>query len=126
MEWLIYRSRQILPCISSIQEHAFSTGWTVPNPKALWVLYPRHPCCPSSIILTRMVTELKQAKTTQQSMTTYYNAHVHPLVEIGVGFNVVIQNTHTKLWDIYGIITDISPNRRYCVKTSSGCVLVRN
>ena len=68
----------------------------------------------------------QQAKTTQESTTTYYNAHAHPLTEIGVGSNVAIQHPRTKLWDIYGIVTAISPNRRYYIKTSSGHVLVRN
>ena len=68
----------------------------------------------------------QQAKTTQESTTTYYNAHAHPLTEIGVGSNVAIQHPRTKLWDIYGIVTAISPNRRYYIKTSSGRVLVRN
>ena len=32
----------------------------------------------------------QQAKTTQESITTYYNAHAHPLTEIGIGSNVAI------------------------------------
>jgi len=39
---------------------------------------------------------------------------------------VAIHNPRTKLWDIYGVITAISPNRKYYIKTSSGRVLVRN
>ena len=68
----------------------------------------------------------QQAQVTQQSTTDYYNAHAHPLADIDIGSNVAIQNPHTKLWDIYGIVTDISPNRRYYVKTLSGRVLVQN
>ena len=68
----------------------------------------------------------QQAETIQRSAATYYNAHAQPLTEIEIGTNVAIQNPRTKLWDIYGIITAISPNRRYYVKTSSGRVLVRN
>ena len=67
-----------------------------------------------------------QAQVTQQSTTDYYNTHAHPLADIDIGSNVAIQNPHTKLWDIYSIVTDISPNRRYYVKTPSGRVLVRN
>ena len=55
-----------------------------------------------------------------------YNQHARELPEIGVGSNVAIQNTVTKLWDIYGIVTAIAPHRRYLVKTASGRVLVRN
>ena len=33
----------------------------------------------------------QQAKTTQESITTYYNTHAHPLTEIGIGSNVTIQ-----------------------------------
>ena len=55
-----------------------------------------------------------------------YNQHARGLPEIGVGSNVAIQNTVTKLGDIYGIITAIGPHRRYFVKTASGRVLVRN
>ena len=62
----------------------------------------------------------------QQSSTTYYNLHAHPLTEIEIGSNVAVQNPRTKLWDIYGIITAISPNRKYYIKTSSSRVLVRN
>ena len=49
-----------------------------------------------------------------------------PLPEIGIGSKVAIQNTATRLWDIYGIVTAIGPHRRYFVKTASGRVLVRN
>jgi len=68
----------------------------------------------------------KQSKNTQESTTTYYNAHAHHLTELDIGSNVAIQHPHTKLWDTYSIITHISPNRRYYIKTSSGRVLVRN
>lgn len=68
----------------------------------------------------------QQTKATQESTTAYYNTHAHPLTEITIGSNVAIHNPRTKLWDIYGIIIDVSPNRRYYIKTSSGRVLVRN
>ena len=68
----------------------------------------------------------EQAKQTLQSSETFYNTHAHPLPDIHIGSNVAIQNSKSKLWDIYGIVTDISPHRKYYVKTSSGRVLVRN
>ena len=68
----------------------------------------------------------KQVEATQQFSAKYYNQHAHPLTEIGIGSNVAIQNPRTKLWDTYGIITAISPNRKYYIKTSSGRVFVRN
>jgi len=57
----------------------------------------------------------QQAETTQQSSATHYN-----LFTFGIQSNVNIQNTRTKLWDIYGVITAISPKQRYCIKTSTG------
>ena len=68
----------------------------------------------------------RQTNATQESITTYYNTHAYPLTEIEIGSNVAIQNPHTKLWDIYGTIIDVTPNRRYYIKTSSGRVLVHN
>ena len=48
----------------------------------------------------------QQAKTTKESITTYYNAHAHPLIEIWIGSNVAIQHPCTKLWtQLYGIVT---------------------
>ena len=55
-----------------------------------------------------------------------YNCHARNLPEIRVGSNVPIQDGDTKCWDIYGKVTHISPHRGYYIKTSSGCVLVRN
>ena len=37
-----------------------------------------------------------------------------------------VQNPVTKMWDIYGIVTDINPHRRYFIRTQSGSILVRN
>ncbi len=68
----------------------------------------------------------QQAQQTLKSSEEYYNQHAHPLQEIQIGSNVAIHNNRTKLWDIYGIVTYISPHRRYHVKTLSGRVLVRN
>ena len=68
----------------------------------------------------------EQAKQTSQSSEAVYNTHTHPLPDIHIGSNVAIQNPQSKLWDIYSIVTDIGPHRRYYVKTGSGRVLVRN
>ncbi len=56
----------------------------------------------------------------------YYDQHAHKLPDLNVGSHVAIQNTSSKLWDIYGIITAIAPHRRYFVRTQSGNILVRN
>ena len=56
----------------------------------------------------------------------YYDLHAHPLSDIQIGSNVAIQNSTTKRWDIYGIVTHIGPYRQYHVKTSSGRILIRN
>ena len=57
---------------------------------------------------------------------SHYNCHAHTLPDIHVGSNVAVQDASTKRWDIYGVVTDIGPHRRYFVKTGSGRVLVRN
>lgn len=48
------------------------------------------------------------------------------LPEIQVGTNVVVQDTRSGLWDAYGVVTAISPQRQYHIKTQQGSVLVRN
>ena len=39
---------------------------------------------------------------------------------------MAIQNSQTKAWDIYGVVTEVSPEWRYYVKTQGGRVLVCN
>ena len=56
----------------------------------------------------------------------YYNRHVQNLQDIKVGSTVALQNPRTKLWDIYGTVVNVSPHRRYSVKTRAGRVLIRN
>ena len=68
----------------------------------------------------------KQALTTENKVEQYYNQHSHTLPDINIGSHVAIQHKDTKRWEIYGIVTDIGPNRRYYVKTQGGWVLVRN
>ena len=68
----------------------------------------------------------QQAQQTLQSSEDYYNQHAHNLQDIQIDSNIAIHNNRTKLWDIYGVVTYISPHRRYYVKTLSGRVLVRN
>ena len=46
--------------------------------------------------------------------------------KLKVGSHMVIQNTQTKGWDIYGIVTVISPEQRYYIKARGGRVLVCN
>ncbi len=62
----------------------------------------------------------------KEKVESYYNRHARHLPEIYVGSKVAIQNSITKLWDIYGVVTDIGPHRRYYIKTTSGRVLVHN
>ena len=101
VEWSLFGSEQILSCPPSIQKHPFSKWWTIP----IWASYPRYPSCPSLLIFIRVVTQEieKQAKSTQESNTTYYNAHAHHFTEIGIGSNVAIQHPCTKLWDTYSV-----------------------
>lgn len=53
----------------------------------------------------------RQAASHKEQVEEYYNQHARALPEINVGMNVAIQNTGTKMWDIYGIVTDIGPHR---------------
>ena len=68
----------------------------------------------------------QQAEDTSKSSAAYYNLHTHNLPDIHVGSHVAAQNPQSRLWDIYGIVTEIGPHRRYYIKTTGGRVLVRN
>jgi hypothetical protein len=68
----------------------------------------------------------QQATNTQEIVEVTYNQHARPLPMITVGSNMAVQNHNTKQWDIYGIVTEIGPHRRYLVKTQIGRVLARN
>ena len=60
----------------------------------------------------------QQAEGTLESSATYYNLHAHNLPDIHVGSHVAVQNPQSRLWDIYGIVTEIGQHRRYYVKTT--------
>ena len=75
----------------------------------------------------RSTIEAEQlAANTLAHSESYYNAHAQQLADIQLGANVALQNSRTKLWDIYGTVVSISPHRRYSVKTRSGRILVHN
>ena len=84
-----------------------------------------HRAFSSTWLLHRTESEIR-ASDSKEKAETYYNKRAHPLPEIHVGSNVAIQNPLTKLWDIYGVVTEIGPHRRYYIKTHSGRVLVKN
>ena len=67
-----------------------------------------------------------RALDSKQKTEEYYNRNARSLPEIHGGSNVAIQNPQTKLWDTYGVVTEVGPHRRYYVKTRSGQILVRN
>ena len=67
----------------------------------------------------------RRAVAHQDQVERTYNLHTRALPDIHVGSNVVVQNPCTKLWDIYGVVVEIGPYRRYHVKTSAGRILVR-
>jgi hypothetical protein len=48
----------------------------------------------------------------------------HPLPDIQIGSHVALQNPVSKLWDIYGTVTDIGPYRKYFVRATSRYVLL--
>ena len=62
----------------------------------------------------------------REQVESDYNRQAHNLPEIHIGSNVAVQDASTKRWDIYGVVADIGPHRRYFVRTGSGRVLVRN
>ena len=68
----------------------------------------------------------QQASNTSLASEKYYNLHGYTLPDLLVGSNVAIHNTRTKLWDIYGIVTHVTPHICYYVKTPSGRILIRN
>ena len=69
--------------------------------------------------------DARYAETLERAETAY-NQHVRPLREIKKGTNVAVQIPVTKMFDIYGIVTDLAPHRRYFIRTQSGRILVRN
>ena len=52
----------------------------------------------------------EQAQTTMENDVTSFNSKVRPLPKIKIGSRVALQNYETKLWDIYGTVTDIGPH----------------
>ena len=49
----------------------------------------------------------KQAVKTLQQAESYYNSHAHRLPDLQNGSMVALQNSLTKLWDIYGTLARI-------------------
>ena len=75
----------------------------------------------------RSALEAEQlAAHTLAQFESFYNTHVQHLTDIQLGSTVALQNPQTNLWDIYSTVVNISPYRRYSVKTQSGGILVRN
>ena len=68
----------------------------------------------------------KQVEATLKASQTYYNTGAHALPKIQVGTNVAVQDHRTRLWDTYGVVTAIGPQRQYHIKTHRGSVLIRN
>ena len=56
-----------------------------------------------------------QATYTLQQSEVFYNTDTFNLPNVQIGSSVALQNPHTKLWDIYSTVVDISPHRRYYV-----------
>ena len=57
---------------------------------------------------------------TQQAKEASYNQCTRPLPNITVGSHVAVQNHKTKHWDVYGILVNVSKQKRYFIKTSNG------
>ena len=43
-----------------------------------------------------------------------------------MGSNVAVQHPRTKMWDTYGVVKRIGPNRQYHIHTKQGRMLIRN
>ena len=67
-----------------------------------------------------------QARSHKEDVEQRYNQHARSLVDIYVGSSVALQDPISKRWEIYGVVADIGPYRRYYVRTAGGRVLVRN
>ena len=73
------------------------------------------------------VEEAEQLAQTRQGVAAkYYNSSAHSLPDITVGSHVAVQHPKTKLWDTYGMVTQIGPKRQYHVQTDRSNVLIRN
>ena len=57
----------------------------------------------------------QQTDVTLQSSAKFYNTHAHTLSDIYVASHLAIQNPRSKLWDIYGIVIEITSHRRYYI-----------
>lgn len=68
----------------------------------------------------------EQDRSNREYVEQYCNRRARPLIEIHVGSNIALQDTVTKRWDIYGIVVEVGPHRRYYVKMAGGRVLARN
>ena len=68
----------------------------------------------------------KHTQQSQEAATKRYNAAAHNLPDITIGTHVAVQDTRTKLWDTYGVVTNIGPHRQYHIRTRSGRILIRN
>ena len=70
--------------------------------------------------------QFKRLHSRLKSSAAHYNLHAHNLPDIHVGSHVAVQNPQSRLWDIFGIVIEIGPHRRYYIKTTGGRVLVHN
>ena len=64
--------------------------------------------------------------THKDQVESYYNYRTKALPELRVGSHVAVQDPHSKLWNLYGVVVDIGPYRRYFVKMTNGHILTRN
>ena len=81
-----------------------------------------------SKVVRRLKRQPHTAERKQKPSTT--PMHVASIPEIQIRFNISVQDSETKLWDIiiiwYSTVTDIGPHCRYYIKTQNGHILVRN
>ena len=84
--------------------------------KAVWPLHIRHPIhqWPFSPEWQHSREETEQhTQQSQKVAATRYNFTASSLPDITVGTRVAVQNTRTRSWDTYGLVTFIGPHRQY-------------
>ena len=62
----------------------------------------------------------------RQSAKQWYDQHTRDLPEFPVGTRVRVQDVRTKRWDRCGVVTQVSPYRRYRVRFEDGGEVERN
>ena len=111
----------------TVSEYTIKEGRIVTSAEIVRTSSARHPPCTPTIFCTRVAGQAESLRETSQRVATqYYNRTAHSLPDIAVGSNIAVQHPRTKMWDTYGIVKRIGPNRQYHIHTKQGRMLIRN